>query len=476
MPGMNAAASTPVAALHLNDVHAHLNATPIARVLRPADRTQAQSLVRLATARREPLVAMGARHAMGGQQFLRHGSVLDTQRLSRVLSFDVHRGRITVEAGIRWPALLDWLARSPANAVGWTIRQKQTGADDFSLGGAVAANIHGRGLAFAPFVDDIESLEVLDARGELRKASRSENADLFALVVGGYGMFGVVLSLTLRLVPRVTVRRDVHLARAADVIARLETARDRGATYGDFQFAIDPASPDFLDLGIVSCYTPIPGTLPDAAPRHLGHDGFAALLALAHHAPSEAFARYADFYLSSDGQLYASDAQQMGVYLGDYHHAIDRSLGHCGSEMISELYVPRERLPRFLADAAEALRRHRAQPIYGTVRLIERDVDTQLAWAREPWACIVFNLHVRHDDAGLADARDAFRALIDAALSLGGSFYLTYHRWATRRQLDAAYPQLSGWIDAKYAHDPHALFRSDWWLALAAMHGRAPRD
>lgn len=468
---MPAAPSPTLAAIHVNDVHSRLNATPIARVLHPADRDDAQRLVRDAFGQRMPLAVMGARHAMGGQQFLRDGAVLDTGRLARVLAFDVHRGRITVEAGMRWPQLLDWLTRSPANAVGWTIRQKQTGADDFSLGGAVASNIHGRGLAFAPFAEDVEALEVLDARGERLHANRSENSRLFAHVLGGYGMFGIVLSLTLRLVPRCTVRRDVALARADNVIPLLEAARDAGAQYGDFQFAIDPSSPDFLDLGIVSCYHPAPGVEPDPAPRHLGQHDFAGLLALAHHAPGEAFARYADFYLASHGQHYASDAQQMGVYLGDYHAAIDRNLGHCGSEMIGEFYVPRAGLPRFLAEAADTLRRHRAQPIYGTVRLIERDVDTALPWARAPWACIVLNLHVRHDAQGLHAARAAFRALIDVALAQGGSFYLTYHRWATRGQLEAAYPSLADWIDEKYARDPHALFRSDWWNALAAMFG-----
>src|SRR3546814_10490843 len=90
----------------------------------------------------EPLAVMGARHAMGGQQFLSGGRVLDLGALDRVTAFDDRRGLVTVEAGIRWPALLAWLAAHPGNARGWTIRQKQTGADDFSLGGALASNIH----------------------------------------------------------------------------------------------------------------------------------------------------------------------------------------------------------------------------------------------------------------------------------------------------------------------------------------------
>src|SRR3546814_13348097 len=84
---------------------------------------------------------MGARHAMVGQQFLSGGRVLDLGALDRVTAFDDRRGLVTVEAGIRWPALLAWLAAHPGNARGWTLRQKQTGADDFSLGGSLSSEV-----------------------------------------------------------------------------------------------------------------------------------------------------------------------------------------------------------------------------------------------------------------------------------------------------------------------------------------------
>jgi hypothetical protein len=107
--------------------------------------------------------------------------------------------------------------------------------------------------------------------------------------------------------------------------------------------------------------------------------------------------------------------------------------------------------------------------IYGTVRLIERDDETVLAWAREPWACIVFNLHVDHTPEGLARAADAFRRLIDRALAHGGSFYLTYHRWATREQVEAAYPQFVEFLREKRRSDPEERFQSDWYRHYREM-------
>ena len=131
--------------------------------------------------------------------------------------------------------------------------------------------------------------------------------------------------------------------------------------------------------------------------------------------------------------------------------------------MITELYVPRDALSRFMAEVAEDFRRNRTPVIYGTVRLIEPDDETVLAWAREPWACIIFNLHVDHTPEGIERAADAFRRLIDRALDHDGSFYLTYHRWATKTQVEAAYPRFAEFLREKLRLDPDERFQSDWY-------------
>ena len=460
------------AAVRLNDVHSRLNPTRVARVLRPRDEAELRRAVSRQRALREPLAVMGARHAMGGQQFLTAGTVLDTAALDRIGPFDPARGLVVVEAGARWPALLAWLRAHPDNGDGWTIRQKQTGGDDFSIGGAVAANIHGRGLRLAPFVDDLEWIELVCADGRLVRASRSEAPALFALAVGGYGLFGVVVRACLRLARGATLQRRVALVRAGEAMAGFEAAIGDGCTYGDFQFAIDPAGADFLDAGIQSCYRPVPGP-PDPAPARMDEAGFRRLLVLAHADPARAFEEYAAFYRRTHGQRYAPDEQHGGLYLDGYHGAVDRA-GHPGSEMIGELYVPRLGLAGFLAEAADLLRGHRAQAIYGTVRLVERDPHTLLAWARAPWACVVLNLHVHHDATGLRRAVAAFRGLIDLALARAGSFYLTYHRWARADQLEAAYPAMGEFLRAKRELDPDGLFQSDWYRHLAALLGARP--
>jgi FAD/FMN-containing dehydrogenase len=451
----------------VNDIHSELNETVVREIVAVTSTEQAQDAVRRAADDGLPVAIAAGRHAMGGQQFCSDGLLLDTRGLDDVVSFDPDAGTIVVQAGIEWPALVGYLGERPrADGVSWAIRQKQTGADRLSIGGALAANAHGRGLTYPPFVSDVESFALVDPAGELVACSREENADLFALVAGGYGLFGCVVDVTMRLVPRQAVERVVEVREIEDLSAMFEQRIGEGFEYGDFQFATDPASEDFLRRGVFSCYRPIEheGPLPTGQ-RALTRDDWRHLIVLAHTDKSLAFARYAEHYLATSGQLYYSDEHQLGDYEDGYHRALDAHLGspHRATEMISELYVPRDRLADFLADVADDFRRHDVDAIYGTIRLIERDEDSFLAWAREPWACVIFNLHTVHTDEGIENSAASFRRLIDRAADRGGSYFLTYHRWAAREQVERCYPQFRAFLDAKLRHDPHERFQSDWY-------------
>ena len=131
--------------------------------------------------------------------------------------------------------------------------------------------------------------------------------------------------------------------------------------------------------------------------------------------------------------------------------------------MITEIYIQRSRLAAFMDDARTALRRAGANVIYGTVRLIERDDETFLAWACDRYACVIFNLHIEHTPAGTERAAAAFRELIDLAITHGGRYYLTYHRWARKDQVERCYPQMREFLELKRRHDPDELFQSNWY-------------
>ncbi len=457
----------------VNDVHARLNEVSVSDVVE-VDGLEA---IRRAVARSADeglsLAIAGGRHAMGGQQFCSDGLLLDTRGMSRVLDFDAEGGTLAVEAGIQWPEVIAYLAETQEGRdEQWGIAQKQTGADRLSIGGALAANVHGRGLAMRPMIADVESFVLVGPDGNPVTCSRNENAELFRLAIGGYGLFGCIYSARIRLVPRRTLERVVEV-RLLDELAEMFEERIRdGFLYGDFQFATDDASDDFLRRGVFSCYRPVERSGPPPADqRALSRDDWQGLIYLAHTNKAEAFRQYSTHYLATSGQIYYSDAHQFADYMDGYHEPLDAALNapHPSTEMISELYVPRERLADFMAAVAEEFRANSTNVIYGTIRLIEPDEESVLAWATDRWACIIFNLCVPHTPAGIERAADAFRGLIDLAIERGGKYYLTYHRWARRDQVETCYPQFVDFLRAKRQHDPGGRFESDWYRHYAAM-------
>jgi FAD/FMN-containing dehydrogenase len=214
--------------------------------------------------------------------------------------------------------------------------------------------------------------------------------------------------------------------------------------------------------------TPTPDNQLDISVERWRH-----LVYWGHVEKARAYREYAEYYLASSGQIYWSDTHQMIPYDRDYHRIVDDRAGapHPATEMIAEAFVPRPAFRDFMEAVRADFLQHETNVVYGTVRLVERDADSFLAWAREPWICIIFNLHVEHTPAGLERARGAFRRLIDRASERGGSYFPTYHRWATREQVLACYPQFPEFLRRKRDFDPDERFSSDWHrhhLALLA--------
>ncbi len=118
---------------------------------------------------------------------------LDTSGLDSVLRLDTARGLIEVQSAMRWQSLAVHLGHG--DAVYGAL------AEDSTLGETVARTvaINAAGPDGRPFVSHLESLTLVMPDGELCRTSRSINPRLFALAVGGQGLFGALYSVTLRL-------------------------------------------------------------------------------------------------------------------------------------------------------------------------------------------------------------------------------------------------------------------------------------
>jgi len=466
----------PAGGEEVQDVHSALSAARVERVMPLDGADSARRILLAARAAGRPVAIAGGRHAMGGQQFLANGWLLDTRTHDHVRDFDPARRTVTVDSGMQWPDLLAFLSTTwDESGAGLTIAQKQVGADRLSLGGTLSANAHGCALSRPPVVDDVERFTLMDAGGREQTIDRGGNRNLFRLAVGGYGLLGLITDVTLRLVERQKLERVVTEERIDDLARILDERARAGHPYARMLLAIDPADDaGFLRAGVLTSYRPVPATTPiPPDQRVLAPADRRALLLLAHRDPAAASREYVRHYLATSGQIHWSDSLQRSDYQNGYHTEIDRELGRGtgGSETRAQLNVPRERLAELALSAGAILRAARVPVVEASVRVVEPDLESFLPWARDRFACLALDLHVDHTPPGIDRVADACRRLIDAALDLGGTFYLTYDRFATRAQIEAAYPRFPEFLRLKRIIDPEERFQSDWYRRCRELFG-----
>ncbi len=409
----------------VNDVHSGLNKTLVAKIERPPAADRLREVIVAAREARLPVSIGGGRHAMGGQQFGRATIHVDMTGLDRVIDFDRESGEVEVESGIQWPQLVDWLEKEQGTGSRpWGIVQRQTGADRVCVGGALAANAHGRGFAKKPIVEDVLAFTLMNPSGELLRCSRTENSDLFRLAVGGYGLFGPMTTVRLKLGPRRRVERVTDTVETKDLARHFDERIADGFVSGDLQLTTDLNSEAALREGISVCDRPVADDAPNGS--------------------------------SSSSSRPTRDPDESDEPPNS-------------SEMITEICVPRGELLVFLEEVRADFLEHDVTPVRGMVRLIERDDETYLPWAKDRFACVTFGLRVDHDRRGLKKAPDDFRRLIDRGLERGGGYYLAYHRWAARRQVLAGYPELPEFLRLKQEHDPEERFQSEWYRHYRTM-------
>ena len=375
----------------LNDVHSQLNATRVKKLVSVTSEDQLIDLIKKCRKQNRSIAVSGARGAMGGQQFSENKTVLDLRGLNNILWFDVDKGLVKAQAGINWTDLIEWLNHYQLEKFGqitWGISQKQTGGDFMTLGGSLSANAHGRGLLYGPIVQDVAEIEIINSSGDKIKCSRDKNQKLFNLVIGGYGLFGCILTVTLKLSYKQRLKRQVDVTNLSRLPELFQEKIKQGCLYGDFQFSCDHQNEDFLSKGVFSTYLPVENSgeeVDEQSQFKLSEQDWEQLLYLAHVDKAEAFKQYSEFYLSTNNQLYWSDTHQLSVYLNGYHESLDKKMGakHKCSEMISEFYVESEKFNEFITRAKSYMKTNSVDLIYGTVRLIKEDRQTFLPWANK---------------------------------------------------------------------------------------------
>lgn len=168
------------------------------------------------------MIARGQGRSYGDAAMIEDGMVMLTERLARHLSFDERSGELRAEAGTTLAEVIDQLLPR-----GW-FPAVVPGTKFVSLGGCVAADIHGKNHhRDGVFGAHVKEIEIVLADRSRRSCSPTEDASLFWATVGGMGLTGIITEVAFQLIPVETSYLVVQHHQAKDLDASFEALADK---------------------------------------------------------------------------------------------------------------------------------------------------------------------------------------------------------------------------------------------------------
>ena len=442
---------------------ARLTPTRVERVDDVRELEQLRTILRDARQRKLKVSISGSRHSQGGHTYTAGGVVLNMRRFNRIRTVDPAAMTITAESGATW----DEVQRAIAPR-GLAVKVMQS-SNIFTIGGTLSANAHGRDIDVTQFVEVVQSFRLLLADGRVVQVSRTENPELFALVIGGYGLYGIVLDVTLR------VTRDELYEQSA---VSMDYARfpayfaqhikaDSAVVLMLARPSIDPAPASFLRELVVVIWRRAganrSGSFALTEEAHVWRDRFFFGLSRRFD-----WAKSLRWKLQKRVELGAGEARVVSrnnsmrpplapLELLDYR-------SRRNTDIIQEYYVPVENFVPFMDRFREILQTGGMNVLSSTVRYVTPNAAPQLAYAprRDAFAIIQMS-NVDLSPEGQARTAAVTQRLVDAAIENDGTYYLTYQLYPTPEQLHRAYPNARHAFERKRFYDPEELFTSQFY-------------
>ncbi|SLN10995.1 putative xylitol oxidase [Roseovarius albus] len=442
----------------LNDASG-LSETPIFRhsILRedPNETLIASLRSELKEARSEgrPVNVGAARHSMGGQAIPRDGHAVTFD--NGWIAPDTSNGVMQVHAGARWSRVIAAL-----DPLGFGPKVMQSN-NDFGVAATFCVNAHGWPVKQGPMGATVRSFEMVLPDGELVTCSRDINADLFGMTMGGYGLTGAITRMEVEVEPNRRLEpsyEEMPAQRFGDRF--LEALADESVNMAYGRLNVDRAG--FFEQALMITYRPTEdqSDLPPAS-------GSGMVSELASHVyraqlGNERMKRLRWWTETDLAPTVTSGIATRNSLINEPVVTLD-DRDPSRTDILHEYFVSPEHFGEFVTICQEVIPASYQEFLNVTLRFIDQDPDSWLAYAPVPRIAAVMSFSQEMTERAEADMARMTRELIERITDIGGTYYLPYRPHATQAQFLRAYPRVNDFVSSKRQRDPDLIFRNVFW-------------
>ncbi len=434
----------------VNDV-TQINPIRVNRVVTPTTLGDIQELIKNHPG---PISIGGGRFSMGGQIATENALFIDMREFNKILSFDPKTKLITVESGITWRKLQESI-----DPFDLSVQIKQT-YSNFTIGGSLSVNAHGRYVGYGPMILSVRSIKLVLSDGKLVTASPKENPEIFFASVGGYGGIGVIVEVTLELTENKKIKRFVKKIPITEY-KNFFLKNIRNNPKAQFHNG-DIYPPAYENVNTITweeteeAVTVNDRIVPIKESYWLENLIYFWLTEL----PYGKELREAVL----DPLYYRKDRILWRNYEASYDvQELEPPNRRISTYVLQEYFIPVEKFDEFYPLMKSILQKHDVNVVNISIRHAKQDSGSYLAWAKTEVFSFVIYYKQRVYESAKREVGVWTRELIDAVISVGGTYYLPYQLHASVSQFEKAYPNSDQFFLLKRKLDPNYKFRNKLW-------------
>jgi decaprenylphospho-beta-D-ribofuranose 2-oxidase len=391
----------------------------------------------------------GARHSMGGQNL---GSQihLDMNNYDKVITFENVGNSVTVESGITWKLLQEFLITKNR-----AVRVMQD-SNIFTIGGSIGSNVHGKDIRYGSLIESINWFKIVDSSGIETLVDRN-NKELFESVVGGFGLFGIITEVNLKTEPNTNYKYTITHQPAESLIPKFDEYQSLGAEQIEGHFSV---SKDALlqDLQIYYFQPTDKVSTDDVSGEN---SIWLRKLVYRLSRDSDIGKQFRWFMQTKVSPIVdPSYTTRNGSQAAPFR--VLELNDPITTDVLQEYFVPSRKIDEFLPKYRELLRKNNMNLINCGVRKVLADKEALVSYATEEMYGFVCYYNVKKDNNLNSDFRIFTGEMLDYMNTIDAKYYLAYNFMDYNEKIITMYPNIKELLNRKAKYDPQAIFWNQW--------------
>ncbi len=415
---------------------------------------QLKEILNFSTINKIPISIAGAKHSMGGHTMYPNGIVLN-MRPYKEMQIDTIHNILTIGSGALWEDAINYLDKFHKSIA---IMQAFS---SFSIGGSISVNGHGWQKDSPPISSSIISFTVMNCNAEIINCSRTENKELFSLVIGGYGLFGIILDVKLKVVENESLQfKYIHLSPESYV-----------EQYKQFVTKNPKVKLVFGRLRISEKHF-----LEEATLNYFEKNN-EKLLPLSEYGTSNASSKNLVFRSTVNSEygkrlrwdletgmnkISKNETFSRNNLLNDNVKLIENK-DTSSTDILQEYFIPEQHFTEYINELKIVLPNQQIDLLNITIRGVYKDGDSYLNYASEDVFGFVFLFNQKKNEIDETEMKKLTQQLVKVAIKYRGTYYLPYRLHIDKATFRNVYPQGEAFFKLKLKYDPNEIFKNKFY-------------